>query len=135
MDNCFFFTTQNSLDYSTGAYYLLWKNFLYLVFDKLIKHPNIEGGYRNSQHPSVLPSFCPSVQKESPLIPTIFHRSLPNFYSMFISLKNMQFHKKLPKIVAVATVFLFYLSGISAYVCSLHESMKVPSCQTFTISS
>ena len=110
MDNCFFFTTQNCLDYSTGAYYLLWKNFLYLIFDKLIKHPNIEWGHRNSQYSSVLPSVCPSVQNKSPFIPTIFHRSLPNFYSMFISLKNFiicSFIKKCQKLLPWQPFFFF----------------------------
>ena len=54
---------------------------------------------------------CPSEKKV--LSATIFHRSFPNFYSMFYSITqkfyNMQFHKNVAKIVAVATVFLFDL--------------------------
>ena len=59
-----------------------------------------------------------------------FSRILTKFlHHVYITEKfyNMLFHKKVPKIVAMATVFLFHLSGISVYVCSLHESMKVPS--------
>ena len=40
-----------------------------------------------SVRPSFRPSVCPSVRNESPLTATISHRSLPNLYSMFISLK------------------------------------------------
>ena len=53
-------------------------------------------------------SICLS-RKESPLTATIFHPCLPNFYSMFISLKHFvicSFIKKMAKIVAV---FLFKL--------------------------
>ena len=39
-------------------------------------------------HPSVIPSVRPSNRKERPLTATIFHRSLPNFYTMFILLKK-----------------------------------------------
>ena len=56
----------------------------------------VDGGYRNSQRPSVRhsvrhsvrPSVRPSVTNESPVTATIFHRSLPNLYSMFIPMKN-----------------------------------------------
>ena len=96
---------------------------------------NVEGGYRNSQRLSVRPSFSPSVQKESPLTATIFHWSLPNFYTMFISMKKFiicSFIKKCQKLLPWQP--FFHLSGISAFVSSLHESIKVPSSQTFTTS-
>ena len=67
---------------------------------------NVEGGYRNSQRPSV----CPSVRKESPLTATIFHRSLPNFYTMFIPLKTFiicSFIKKCQKLLPWQPFFFF----------------------------
>ena len=81
----------------------------------------VDGGYKNSQHLSVRPSVRPSVRKESPLTATIFHRSLPNLYTMFISLTfyNMQFHKKCQKLLPWQPFFFFtfqaYLSMFVPY--------------------
>ena len=89
---------------------------------------NVEGGYRNSPHPS----FRPSVRKYSqshnfsPILTKFVHHVYitENFY-------NIYFHKKVRKFVAVASVFLFKL----AYVSSLHKNMRVTSHHTFTIPS
>ena len=99
---------------------------------------NGEGGYRNSLRPSVSPSFHQSIWKESPLTFTIFHRSLPNFYSIFIPLYKLyflKFHKNVAKIVAMATIFLVKPQYMSTSVSSLHESMKASGCHMFTIPS
>ena len=55
-------------------------------------------GYRNSQRLSIFPS----VRNENPLTATIFHRSLPNLYSMFIPMTNVRicsFIKKWQKLL------------------------------------
>ena len=60
---------------------------------------------------SFRPSFRPSVRKESPLTATTFHRSLPNFYSIFISLKNFiicSFIKKWQKLLPWQPFFLSF---------------------------
>ena len=116
---------------------------IWLNYFQLSPVNNIEGGYRNSQRPSIRPSVCLSVRlsvrpsQMKVLSQPQFFTNPPKFIQhVYTNEKfyNMQFHKKVAKIVAMATVFLFKLSCISAYVWSLHESMKVTSSQTFTIS-
>ena len=63
-------------------------------------------------------SVHPSVRKESPLTATIFHRSLPNFYSIFISLKNFiicSFIKKWQKLLPWQQFFFWPLMHICLY--------------------
>ena len=84
----------NLLDYHRGPRFcvpLLTDYFSRCFISKFVLHPlflspinNVEGGYRNSLRPSIRPS----VRNESPLTGTIFHRSLPNLYSMFIPMQN-----------------------------------------------
>ena len=68
-----------------------------------------------SQRPSVFPFVCPSIRKESPLTATIFHLSLPNLYSIFISLKNFEicsFIKKWEKLLLCQP---FFFLSFNAY--------------------
>ena len=66
-----------------------------------------------SVHPSVIPSICST--KESHLTATIFHQSLPNFYSMFISMNNFiicSFIKKWQKVLSWQP---FFFLSFNAY--------------------
>ena len=73
--------------YSTGDVTRCSYNKRYFLYFISLLSPvnNVEGGYRKSQHLSVRPS------KKKVLTATIFHRCLPNFYSMFIPLKNFMY--------------------------------------------
>ena len=84
---------------------------------------NVEGGYRKSQRPSICPSVShsvpPSIRKESPLTATIFHRSLPNFYTMFISLKTFticSFIKKFQKLFPWQPFFFTFQAYLPMFV-------------------
>ena len=102
---CFPRMTQKYLNFCVK----IWCN-LSLNNSLIIPVNNVEGGYRNSQRPSVRHSVRLSVRKESPLTATIFHRSLPNFYTMFISLKHFiicSFIKKCQKLLPWQPFFFF----------------------------
>ena len=93
---------------------LVYPKGLYLALSFLFPVNNVERGYRNSQ--------CP-VRKGSPLIATIFHQSLPNFYSIFIPLKNfiMCSFIKIWQNCCHGNHFLVKLQYIYTDVSSLHE--------------
>ena len=87
--------------------------------------PHQQGWRGDIETVSVRPSIHPSIRpKKSHLTATIFHRSLPNLYSMFISLKNFiicSFIKKWQKLLPWQP---FFFLSFNAYLFMFIPYMK-----------
>ena len=84
-----------------------WSPMIYILSPII----NIEQGYRNSQRPSL----CLSVH---PLTAKIFHKSSPNFHSMFILMKKLficRLFKSGEKLLLWQLIFFFFSFTWKAY--------------------
>ena len=105
---------QCALINSSTGYKTCW--FMYL----LCPSNNVDGGYRNSQRLT----GCPAGQKESYLKAIIFHRSISNFYSMFIPLT---------KFIIYSFINMWQKSCChSNHFFSFHASIHICLCQFLT---